>query len=92
LKANKIFFFLQNLSKFTPFASFYSDPAYGHVYPGNNKNVSGIKKPNHNSSLLIQCLTWTVAQSPNVTNILFGRPKAKRVLIGSIKINIWGEQ
>jgi hypothetical protein len=29
LKANKIFFFLQNLSKFTPFASLYSDPAYG---------------------------------------------------------------
>jgi hypothetical protein len=29
LKANKIFFFFQNLSKFTPFASLYSDPAYG---------------------------------------------------------------
>ena len=29
LKANQIFFFLQNLSKFTPFASLYSDPAYG---------------------------------------------------------------
>ena len=28
LKAIKIFFF-QNLSKFTPFASLYSDPAYG---------------------------------------------------------------
>ena len=23
-----------------------------------------------------QCLKWTVAQSPNATNILFGRPKA----------------
>ena len=32
LKANKIFFFLQNLSKFTPFASLYSDPAYGREY------------------------------------------------------------
>ena len=31
LKANKIFFFLQNLSKFTPFASLYSDPDYGRV-------------------------------------------------------------
>ena len=29
LKANKIFFFSQHLSKFTPFASLYSDPAYG---------------------------------------------------------------
>jgi hypothetical protein len=25
---------------------------------------------------LIQCLKWTVAQSPNATNILFERPKA----------------
>jgi hypothetical protein len=25
---------------------------------------------------LYQCLKWTVAQSPNATNILFGRPKA----------------
>jgi hypothetical protein len=25
---------------------------------------------------LLQCLKWTVAQSPNATNILFGRPKA----------------
>ena len=24
----------------------------------------------------LQCLKWTVAQSPNATNILFGRPKA----------------
>ena len=24
----------------------------------------------------VQCLKWTVAQSPNVTNISFGRPKA----------------
>jgi hypothetical protein len=24
----------------------------------------------------MQCLKWTVAQSPNATNILFGRPKA----------------
>ena len=24
----------------------------------------------------VQCLKWTVAQSPNATNILFGRPKA----------------
>ena len=32
LKANKIFFFLQNLSKFTPFASLYSDPAYGRAF------------------------------------------------------------
>jgi hypothetical protein len=24
---------------------------------------------------LIQCLKWTVAQSPNATNILFRRPK-----------------
>ena len=31
-KANKIFFFLQNLSKFTPFASLYSDPAYGRAF------------------------------------------------------------
>ena len=23
-----------------------------------------------------QCLKWTVVQSPNATNILFGRPKA----------------
>jgi hypothetical protein len=27
-------------------------------------------------SLYLQCLKWTVAQSPNATNILFGRPKA----------------
>jgi len=26
--------------------------------------------------LLVQCLKWTVAHSPNATNILFGRPKA----------------
>ncbi|CAB9540026.1 hypothetical protein BROOK1789C_717 [Bathymodiolus brooksi thiotrophic gill symbiont] len=32
MKANKIFFFLQNLSKFTPFASLYSDPAYGRAF------------------------------------------------------------
>jgi hypothetical protein len=27
-------------------------------------------------SIHSQCLKWTVAQSPNATNILFGRPKA----------------
>ena len=26
--------------------------------------------------MAFQCLKWTVAQSPNATNILFGRPKA----------------
>ena len=26
--------------------------------------------------IVLQCLKWTVAQSPNATIILFGRPKA----------------
>jgi hypothetical protein len=30
-------FFLQNLSKFTPFASLYSDPAYGRGNPYINR-------------------------------------------------------
>ena len=35
------------------------------------------KKPVQNIiQLRYQCLKWTVAQSPNATNILFGRPKA----------------
>jgi hypothetical protein len=29
----------------------------------------------HNIMTWPQCLKWTVAQSPNATNILFGRPK-----------------
>ena len=27
----------------------------------------------------MQCLKWTVAQSPNATNILFGRPKLLQI-------------
>ena len=39
---------------------------------------------------LIQCLKWTVAQSPNATNILFRRPKVapNQVVTGPTK-NIW---
>jgi len=29
-----------------------------------------------NYLLILQCLKWTVVQSPNATNILLGRPKA----------------
>ena len=38
----------------------------------------------------VQCLKWTVAQSPNATNILFGRPKAapNQVITGPTK-NVW---
>ena len=37
-----------------------------------------------------QCLKWTVAQSPNATNILFGRPKAapNQAVTGPTK-NVW---
>jgi hypothetical protein len=37
-----------------------------------------------------QCLKWTVAQSPNAANILFGQPKAAPnwVVAGPTK-NVW---
>ena len=34
------------------------------------KTAGSLCKPKY------QCLKWTVAQSPNATNILFGQPKA----------------
>ena len=35
-----------------------------------------VKYMNTFAESISQCLKWTVAQSPNATNILFGRPKA----------------
>jgi hypothetical protein len=44
------------------------------------KGHHDIKKNSEDKDLFqvqcTQCLKWTVAQSPNVTNILFRRPKA----------------